>query len=186
MSGLRRWATVAGAWRRAGVFCALLLAAAANAQSGQYLKREDFLTAAFGDAVPVEKVLWVNRELRQPLEGILGHRLPALRIRYWRSDSTTAWILDEIGKEEPITIGVTITDEAIEAVRILEFRESRGWEVRYPFFTDQFAGASLDDRLRLDRRIDGITGATLSVRAVDRIARVALFLHRHATQTPIG
>jgi Na+-translocating ferredoxin:NAD+ oxidoreductase RnfG subunit len=71
---------------------------------------------------------------------------------------------------------VTVADGAIENVRVLEFRESRGWEVRYPFFTDQFVDARLEDDGRLDRRIDGITGATLSVAAVTRIARIALLL----------
>lgn len=160
----------------------LLSAIGTHAQSGQYLKREEFLNAAFAAGPPAEKVLWVDRELRASIEEILGHPLSALRIRYWRNESTTAWILDEIGKEKPITIGVTVTDGAIGSVKILEFRESRGWEVRYPFFTDQFTGAGLDRRRELDRRIDGITGATLSVRAVDKIARVALYLHRHATE----
>ncbi len=161
----------------------LLSAIGTHAESGQYLKREEFLKLAFATGAPVERVLWVDRELRASIEEILDHPLSALRIRYWRNDDTTAWILDEIGKEEPITIGVTITNGAIGSVKILEFRESRGWEVRYPFFTDQFTGAGLDHRLELDRRIDGITGATLSVRAVDKIARVALYLHRHATKS---
>ena len=89
----------------------------------------------------------------------------------------SAWILDEIGKELPITIGVAVADGAIDNVRVLEFRESRGWEVRYPFFTDQFSNARLGSGQRLDRKIDGISGATLSVRAVTRIASIALLLH---------
>ena len=165
-----------------GAVFVLLLAAGTHAESGQYLNREQFLKASFAAAAPLEKVLWIDKELRVPIERILGHPLPVLRIRYWQSELITAWILDEIGKEKPITIGVTVNDGAIDSVRILEFRESRGWEVRYPFFTDQFGGAQLDRKLRLDHRIDGITGATLSVRAVDRIARLALYLHRHATE----
>ncbi|MCP4949490.1 MAG: FMN-binding protein [Aestuariibacter sp.] len=35
----------------------------------------------------------------------------------------------------------------------------------------------LNSRFKLDRQIDGITGATLSVRAVTRLARMALYLH---------
>ncbi len=170
----------------AGIAFLLLLTASTFAQSGQYLNREEFLKIAFAAAPAAEKVLWINRALREPLEQILGHALPALRVRYWQHGATTAWILDEIGKEKPITIGVTITDGAIDEVKILAFRESRGWEVRYPFFTDQFAGAGLDRKLRLDRSVDGITGATLSVRAVDRVARVALYLHRHATRSASG
>ena len=66
-----------------------------------------------------------------------------------------------------------------ERVRVLEFRETRGWEVRYPFFTDQFSGAHLSNGQRdaqLDQQIDGITGATLSVRAVTRAVQAALYL----------
>ena len=66
---------------------------------------------------------------------------------------------------------------AIKLVRILEFRESRGWEVRYPFFTEQFAGVNLTPEYQLGKRIDGVTGATLSVRAVKKIAALALYLH---------
>ncbi len=103
-----------------------------------------------------------------------------LRLRYWGRDGRTAWILDEIGKEEPITTGIVVNGRAIEEVKVLIFRESRGWEVRHPFFTDQFKGARLGHDDQLDRHIDGISGATLSVRALKRLARVALFLHQHA------
>ena len=91
----------------------------------------------------------------------------------------SAWILNEIGKELPITIGVAVSSGAIASVDVLEFRESRGWEVRYPFFTDQFVDARLGPNDKLDRRIDGITGATMSVDAVTRVAQVALLLHEH-------
>lgn len=114
---------------------------------------------------------------------MLGHAFGSLRVRYWFNGETSAWILDEIGKELPITIGVAVAQGAIRDVRILEFRESRGWEVRFPFFTDQFREATLRDDGRLDRKIDNITGATLSVKAVTRIARVALVFHDHVAKT---
>ena len=76
--------------------------------------------------------------------------------------------------------GGVVEDDAASMVRVLEFRESRGWEVRYPFFTDQYNDARLDARDQIDRRIDGITGATLSVNAVTRVVRLALFLYRYA------
>ncbi|EEB78686.1 hypothetical protein GPB2148_1584 [marine gamma proteobacterium HTCC2148] len=66
----------------------------------------------------------------------------------------------------------------METVRILAFRESRGWEVKYPYFTEQFSGATADENNRLDRRIDGITGATLSVNAVQKVVRWAVYLDR--------
>jgi len=143
----------------------------------------DFLESAFPASEATGKTLWVQDDVRQSVESVLGHRLGTLRVRYWYDGTTSAWILDEIGKELPITIGVTVADGKIGAVHILAFRESRGWEVRYPFFTDQFRRATLDADGRLDREIDGITGATLSVSAVTRIARVALLLHDNISKT---
>ncbi|HEX2138113.1 MAG TPA: FMN-binding protein, partial [Woeseiaceae bacterium] len=112
---------------------------------------------------------------------LLGHEYRSLRVRYWRQGDKTAWILDEIGKELPITIGVVVDGGAISEVRILEFREIRGWEVRYPFFTEQFRGAELTGS-DLSTDIDGITGATLSVGAVTRVAKAALYLHEQVVE----
>lgn len=149
---------------------------------GRYLGTDEFLALAFGESLPQVDTLWITGEVREPLERLLGHRFNSLRVRYWRQDQKTAWILDEVGKELPITIGVVIENDVIALVRILEFREIRGWEVRYPFFTDQFRGASLTGAGELDTRIDGITGATLSVRAVRYVAEAALYLHEVVTE----
>lgn len=117
---------------------------------------------------------------------ILGHRYKGLRIRYWIQSSKTAWILDEIGKEKPITTGFVIEDGKLKKVRILIFRESRGWEVRHAFFTDQFRDAKLAEDNRLDRDIDNISGATLSVRAVTKLSRIALLLHEKVSAATAG
>jgi hypothetical protein len=71
----------------------------------------------------------------------------------------------------------------LERIKVLVFRESRGWEVRHPFFTDQFRETGLTGDLDLDRDIDGISGATLSVRALKKLSRLALYLH---TRIPEG
>jgi hypothetical protein len=148
-------------------------------EAGRYLETDAYLQDVFPAGAPAARTLWVTGDLRAGVERVLGHPFQVLRVRYWRDGIRSAWVLDEIGKELPITIGVTVEADAIDNVRVLEFRESRGWEVRYPFFTDQFADARLAADERLDRNIDGITGATLSVTAVTRIARVALLLHEH-------
>ncbi len=153
--------------------------AGSGGEAGRYMETDDYLDSVFASGRPDAKTLWVAGELRDTVEHLLGHKLAALRVRYWKDGDRSAWILDEIGKELPITIGVTVEHGSIRNVRVLEFRESRGWEVRYPFFTDQFVDARLQANQKLDKRIDGISGATLSVRAVKRVARVALVLHEH-------
>ena len=62
----------------------------------------------------------------------------------------------------------------MERVQILIYRESHGWEVRYPFFTDQFQGMTLDAAREMSSRVDGISGATLSVRAIVKLVRLSL------------
>ena len=90
------------------------------------------------------------------------------------------WILEETGKEQPITTGLVVEGQALADVRVLVYRESHGWEVKYPAFTDQFRGLKLTNDHLLTARIDGISGATLSVRALTKLARVALLLDRFA------
>lgn len=167
--------------KTAGFACLLLAMAplllAAAGEAGRYLSTAEFLDGAYPDGPPAARQLWVSGDLRDAVERAIGHRFGQLRVRYWYDGETSAWILEEIGKELPITIGIAVRDKAIDSVRILEFREIRGWEVRYPFFTDQFHAATLTDDGDLDRNIDGITGATLSVHAVKRMARAALLMH---------
>ena len=95
---------------------------------------------------------------------------------------TQSGIFEEIGKELPITVAVVIEAGAIIDLTVLEFRESRGGEVVYPFFTGQFSSAQLEagKTYNLDKNIDGITGATLSVRALKKIATLALYCDQQA------
>jgi uncharacterized protein with FMN-binding domain len=86
-------------------------------------------------------------------------------------------VLEEIGKELPITVGVIVERNYIKSLKVLTYRENRGGEVTTPAFTDQFNGAGLEAGVQLDTGIDGISGATLSVHALTRLATMALFLH---------
>lgn len=147
------------------------------AYAEQYLSLDDFLQQCFGEQVaPEAKMLWLTAELSEQLKEVRGQRLAQIRMRYWSLGSKTAWVINEIGKEKPITIGILVDEQHISRLDILAFRESRGWEVKHPFFTQQFNGASLNKKKNLDRRIDGITGATLSVRAVSKAAEMALLM----------
>ena len=145
-----------------------------------YQTPEDFIEEVFAGHPPDPNKLWITKDIKQSIRNILEHDLGVLRLRYWSKDGRSAWILEEIGKERPITTGIVVNQGHIEIVRILIFRETRGWEVRYPFFTDQFNDAGLVNEDKLDKSIDGISGATLSVNAVTKLARLALLLHEYA------
>ena len=154
---------------------------------GVYQEPTDFINQVFNDNPPKPDVLWLDKDLKAQITNILDHKYKGLRIRYWAQiDETTdrtAWILDEVGKEKPITAGIVINKGKIELVKVLVFRESRGWEVRHDFFTNQFKQASLQADQYLDKKIDNISGATLSVRAVSKLARIALLLDKKIHST---
>ena len=148
-----------------------------NAQAkGTYLEPEQFLKNAFADQVPKPKKIWIKKDLKSEIKRIMGHDLGVIRIRYWDDGNKTARILEEIGRDKPITVGIAVKENKIEQLNVLIFRESRGWEVRYPFFTDQYKQVTLKKDKQLDKKIDGISGATLSVNALTKLARLALFL----------
>lgn len=149
-----------------------------SSAKGVYLAPRDFLQEVFDDRPPPTQTLWITKEIGQGAEEILGHPLRVMRVHYWAQGKRSVWILEEIGKEQPITVGIVIKAGRVAQMRVLIYRESRGDEVRQPFFLDQFKGATLQDGEELDRTIDGVSGATLSTRALTKLARLALFLDR--------
>lgn len=167
-----------------GLLTTTLLASTQVYAKGVYQSGPDFIKEVFAPHQPQAKVLWLTGPVRQQAEKILGHRAEGLRVRYHQHGDKSAWILNEIGKEMPITIGVVVDQNKIASVKILAYRESRGGEVRYPAYVAQYQGASLTEKQKLDKSIDGITGATLSVWAVNKVAALALYYHSQATQQP--
>jgi hypothetical protein len=151
--------------------------------NSQYQAPKAFISQAFNAPTPKAKVFWLDDEAQQVIEEILSHKYKKLRVRYWQQEGETVWILDEIGKESPITVGIHVKEKQIAQTKVLIYRESRGDEVRHDFFTDQFKAAKLNKDLTLDRHIDGITGATLSVRALTKLSRIALWLDSRVTRS---
>lgn len=141
-----------------------------------YQKPEVFIAESFGGTAPAPQVMWLTKDLQAEAKKILGHKYSSLRVRYWAEGDKSAWILEEIGKVKLITTGIVVESGKIDRLKVLIYRESHGWEVRYPFFTDQFKEVSLNTKNRLSKDIDGISGATLSVNALIRQTRFALFL----------
>jgi hypothetical protein len=151
----------------------LWMLAASTLADVTYLTTDDFLHETFGAAPPKPQFLWLDDAAQARLKPIFGHAYPQARLRYWRGNGKTVWILEDIGKEFPITAGFVIKDHAIDSARVLTYREARGDEIHYPGFLGQFSGSHLRDD-KLEPGIDGISGATLSVDAMRRMARAAL------------
>lgn len=156
----------------------LMLLSAAGAWAGEtvYLPPDQFVAQAFDGHPPKPELIWLTKEVTRQATQILGHAPAQLRQRYWRAGERSVFVLEETGKEEPITAGFIIEKGRVVKTQVLVYRESRGGEIRHAPFLRQYEGAALDGEFRLDRGIDGISGATLSVRAMERMARLALYL----------
>ena len=146
-----------------------------------YETQAEFLSRAFNDVPPEPDILWLSGERKSAVRQLLGHDYSALRLRYWCQAARSAWVLEEIGKELPITVGIIVENNYIKNLKVMTYRENRGGEVATPAFTDQFINTELEDNHQLDARIDGISGATLSVQALTRLATMALYLHTEAS-----
>lgn len=147
---------------------------------GVYQTPEKFLALTFSEVPEAQRIL-LTGDLSKRVKTILGHRYKKIRVPYWQKGCRSAWILEEIGKERFITTGFVVNSGGLEKVKVLIFRESRGWEVKHDYFGEQFIDARLSDN-GLTKRIDNISGATLSVRAVTKLSKMALMLHAHVTE----
>src|SRR3990167_4174448 len=129
--------------------CALLLSMLLVMTGGVFAienvlqQPEEFVHDVFAGDVPKPQVLWLTKDLANEAANILGHPSSVLRLRYWERNGRSAWILEEIGKERPITTGIVVDNGKIDRIKVLIYRETRGQEVQYTFFTDQFKDAVL-------------------------------------------
>ena len=148
---------------------------------GVYQTPEDFINEVFTNQPPQAERVIVKGDLSKGIKSILNHRYKKIRIPYWREGDRTVWILEKIGKELPITAGFVVSDNKIIQFKVLIFRESRGWEIRNDFFTRQFDGMRLTTGNKLSQSVDNITGATMSVNAMKKLSKMALYLHQQVT-----
>jgi len=162
--------------------CILLFVAAFFFQAafakGVYQTPDAFLNQVFGGNIPPLSSVWLTKDKKEVISRFLQHKPSFIRVKYWRNGLKTVWILNEVGKEKPITVGIVIESGKIQQLKVLTFRESRGWEVKHTFFTRQFDNVGINQEQQLDKHIDGISGATLSVRALKKTARIALYLEQ--------
>ncbi|HET8881231.1 MAG TPA: FMN-binding protein [Solimonas sp.] len=168
-----------------GLFALPLLAVAvrkAGAQDVELAKTfqtpEAFITEAFAPAAaPPPAMLMLDAARQAQISAVLGHPYPQARLRYWKAAGRSAWIFDDIGKEGyvPTTCGFIVANAAIEHARVLIYRESRGAQIGEPSFLRQLIGAKAAGN-GLDKHVDNISGATLSVNMMQRMARAALVL----------
>ena len=160
---------------------ALILGGGDEARAKVYLTCEEATRLAFGPSATVsEERRVLTAQARTAIERRLGRPIPEEGFTFYigrSADGVQGYgvVLNELGKHEPITFFVAISPEAhVKDVMILEYRESRGGEVRQKGFLKQYVGKTSHDPLALDHDITPMTGATLSARAISDGVKKAL------------
>ena len=157
------------------------LIAAACAET--LLTQDQALKVVFAksDSVKAETKI-LSPEQRKTLEENTGLRFPETEYPTFVATSKReidgyAVILNEIGKHENITFIVGVSPKGkVTEVAVMEYRESRGGEVKEQRFLSQFRGKTSSDPIRVNQDIVNYTGATLSSYAISRGVRRALAL----------
>lgn len=148
-----------------------------------YYTRDDALAEVFADADRTWAEPWSLTAADQAaVEARLGLQLPSSEVTFFRAaraDRDLGWALEleEKGRFKPITFMVHVgADRKVARILVMVYRESRGDEVRRPRFLRQFRGKSADARLRLNRDVTAVSGATMSSRALAAGVKRALVL----------
>jgi hypothetical protein len=167
---------------RSVVWLLLALASAgAEVAAEVYLSRDEALRLAFGDeALEREAVFLTHSQLARARE-LAGDGVEirgALVTRFVSDDGGAAYFDTHRVRTLRETIMVVVArDGTVERVEILSFLEPREYLPREAWL-EQFRGRTLDRDLALKRKIHGITGATLSARAVTEATRRVLATDR--------
>ena len=133
-----------------------------------------FLRESFGTDIPRVQRLWLNEQQRNEAGKLLQRPVRTRSLRYWGDASHIVWLLNEIGKERPITTAIEIRNGRVKRVRVITYRESRGGEVQAGWFLNQFYGLTREHLGTLNKAVDSISGATLSVNALKKQVSLAL------------
>lgn len=152
----------------------ICLAAALELTAGE-APVDGFIAAQF-DTPVAPSSLAVTGAVSRLCAEVLGRSYPRESILHCGDAEKTVWILAAQGKHGLIAAGFVVKDGRIRETSVLEDREQRGRPIRARRFLRQFEGVGLRESTRLDRKIDGITGATVSSDAMEKMARLALRL----------
>lgn len=163
-------------------FCGLLLGVA-SATAETLLSEQQALKIVFPKSESViAETKTLTSQQREELQKRSGLRFPEREYKFFLGKSkgesdSYALVMNEIGKHEFITFIVGITSKGeVGDVAVMEYRESRGGEVREQRFLRQFHGKGQKDAIQVNNDIVNYTGATLSSYAIARGVKKALLL----------
>ena len=124
----------------------------------------------------------IPKKLKKTIQNKVKQKFYRDQIYYWVIDIDDkkhyALLDNTIGKTMPITFLVMFNEnqEVIHS-SIIKYREGYGGEISGRHWLDQFLGMKNDSLFKFEKEIDGITGATISVKSFTKgISKLSLLL----------
>jgi hypothetical protein len=129
--------------------------------------------------------LRVDQDIAEMCKQVLGYDYPLPVINYAQiRPSAYIWELATKGKHGVIISQFEIIDGQIVNTRILSSKERHGRQIASQRYLQQFHGVGLSENGWLNKRVDGITGASTTSNAVEAGAVLALKLNAMTIQAP--
>jgi hypothetical protein len=157
---------------------AVLAAAVHPCLAKVFMTQEEALKAAFPAGVaPQRETAFLTDAQAEAVEKASGQPVASRVVTYYKGAGLTAWFDTHLVRTLPETVMVVVNDAGeIVRVDILSFSEPEEYKPR-PRWLEQLHGRRLTEDLSLRRDIHGISGATLSARAIVGATRRVLALH---------
>lgn len=148
-------------------------------------KAESVIKKTYSDEIEIKSFrLNFSKDLKIRAQNFSRQRFLSSFVYYYeiRNDSGNVGyaILDNVlGKVKPITFLVIFnTDLSINKVEIIKYREQYGRSVERREWLSQFNDKTVESTIELNSTIDGITGATISVKSVTKgVKRLVYFIN---------
>ncbi|MCB9220084.1 MAG: FMN-binding protein [Ignavibacteriales bacterium] len=142
--------------------------------AGELKDRTDaHLRKFFGEECAIDsKKYIIPKELKNEIENLTQQRFYTdfVFLYYIKKDDkiNSYAVLDNvIGKVQPITFLVIYDSNfSISDFQIIKYREEHGGEVQNESWRNQFIGKRANSEFTINENIDGITGATISVKSL--------------------
>lgn len=160
------------------VTCQLVVTSCSlRSQGGAKVAARDY------EEIGTENTLPVRGDVKLLCKDVLGYEYPVGVIKYRRNNDLSVWQVATKGKHGLITSRILIEKGKIIDCRVLSSKEIRGKQVTKRRYLSQFTGASLLKSNKLSKRIDAISGATITSKAMTHAAILALRLEETYSDT---
>jgi Na+-translocating ferredoxin:NAD+ oxidoreductase RnfG subunit len=164
---------------------ALGLGAAPASAAGDFPSLDEALMLCFGEEIEVEKqTVYLTDEQKEEVRELCGEQLPRGIVRPYVVSDEEGEVLGvgfvdthKVRSKKESVLFCIAPDATIRRVEVLAFGEPPDYIPSGRWYAE-FNGQALTDRLRLDRDITAVTGATLTTVATVSAARRSLALHQ--------